>query len=270
MKVLRPLVALVTALSSMLIGAGTVSASASAAKAFTCHGTITSPGVVAPGTYSSLKIAGFCVIIGGLTTNVIVRDDVTVEKGATLLANYPAFPPLLPAEGDANVIVKGNIFVREGATLFLGCEAAAGCVNPTFDAVGGKIVSDGALGVRLHSDIIGGSVDLLEGGGGVNCNARSVFPFGVSTDVEDNVIGGSLHVAHLKSCWFGEFRNFVMGNDTVDHNTFANEDATEVGSNEVFGNLSCFDNNPVAQFGDSGALPNIVLGKATGECAALL
>jgi hypothetical protein len=60
-----------------------------------------------------------------------------------------------------------------------------------------------------------------------------------------------------------------MGNNTVDHNRFADEDATEIQTNTVFGNLSCYRNDPIAQQGDSAGSPNIVLGKATGECKAL-
>jgi hypothetical protein len=56
----------------------------------------------------------------------------------------------------------------------------------------------------------------------------------------------------------------------VAHNTFADPDATEIGANEVFGNLACVHNVPDAQFGDNGPAPNIVFGTAKGECAALI
>jgi hypothetical protein len=273
MKVFRPLFALVATMSLVLIGAstasamhtGTVTASAGGPADLTCSGTITSPGVIAAGTYSSLKVAGVCLMPGG---NVMVQKNVTVESGAALLANFPAVPALKLPEGDANVLVKGNIFVDKGATLFLGCEPAAGCVNTTFDAVKGNIVTDRALGIRLHSDIIGGTIDIDGGGGGVNCTTSTLFPFGVSNDVEDNVMA-SLSVTGLRSCFFGEFRNIIMSNDTVTGNRFADPDATEVANNEIFGNLACSNNVPAAQFGDSAQPPNVVFGAIRGECKPL-
>lgn len=258
-------IATVAAVALGALAAAPVAAS-SRAVSLTCSGTFTSPGMIAPGTYWSIKVTGFC--LGPTGGTVIVKDDVTVAKGATLYANHPAFGPV--PEGDATFVIKGNVSVGKGATLLLGCEPAVGCVNTTFDTVGGSVDADGALGVILHSDIIGHNVNYYGGGGGVNCTpGQGAFAFGVYSDAEDNVIGGNLHVSYLKSCWFGEFRNIVMGNDTVDHNTFADEDATEIQTNTVLGNLSCFRNDPVAQQGDSGGSPNIVVGKATGECAAL-
>ncbi len=263
MKLFRSLFALVATLSFVLIGTGTASAGGPAS--LTCSGTITSPGIIAAGTYSSLKVTGLCLMPGG---TVIVQHSVTIETGAALLANYPAVPSLNLPEGDANVLVNGGISVGKSGTLFLGCSPAAGCVNTTLDVVRGNVVTDRALGIRLHSDVIGGNIDIDGGGGGVNCTASTLFPFGVSNDIEDNVMVG-LSVTGLRSCWFGEFRNVITGNDYVAKNIFADPDATEIGNNEVFGNLACFNNAPAAQFGDSGAGPNIVIGKAKGECAAV-
>jgi hypothetical protein len=245
-----------------------ITATATATAPSKCSGTFTSPGFIAPGTYSSLDVTGFC--LGPATGNVIVKKNLTVEAGASLLANYPANAP--GPEGDANFIVKGDVNVGKGGMLLLGCEPATGCANTTFDSVGGNVDADGALGVILHSDVIGGNVDFAGGGGGVNCTPSGVFALiksPVFSDVEDNAIIGSLHISGLRSCYLGEFRNIVMGNNTVDHNTFADPDATEVGANTVLGNLACFGNSPAAQFGDSGSPPNIVIGNATGECAAL-
>jgi hypothetical protein len=46
-------------------------------------------------------------------------------------------------------------------------------------------------------------------------------------------------------------------------------DSTEVVTNIIGGNLSCKDNSPPAQIGDSGGSPNIVGGNKKGECASL-
>jgi hypothetical protein len=266
MKVLRPLVALAATLSTVLIGTGTVSASSSSS-ALTCAGTLASPGNIAPGTYSSLRVVGFC--LGPPKGNVIIKDDVTVAKGAALAANYPAFAPGAP-EGDANWLVKGDVMVGAGGTLLLGCEPAVGCVNTTRDTVRGNVDADGALGVILHSDFIGGNVSYKGGGGGVNCTPGfGPFMFGVYSDAEDDVISGNLTVSGLRSCWFGEFRNIILGNNSVSGNRFADPDATEVANNEVFGNLSCSNNVPDAQFGDAVQPPNVVFGAIRGECIPL-
>ncbi len=70
--------------------------------------------------------------------------------------------------------------------------------------------------------------------------------FGLYSDAEDDVTGGNLSVSGLRSCWFGEFRNIIMGNDSVTQNRFADPDATEVANNEVFGSLNWFNNRPDA------------------------
>jgi hypothetical protein len=261
----RPVFAAAATLSLLLLGTGTVSAASSSA--LTCSGTLAAPGSIAPGTYASIKVTGFC--LGPPTGSVIVKGDVTVAKGAALAANYPAFTTSSP-EGDANWLVKGNVTVGKGATLLLGCEPAVGCVNTTFDTVKGSLDADGALGVILHSSIIGGNVNYHGGGGGVNCTPGfGPFAFGVYSDAEDDVIAGNLSVSDLHSCWFGEFRNIIMGSDTVTGNRFADPDATEIANNQVFGSLGCFNNVPIAQFGDSVQPPNVVIGAIRGECKAL-
>lgn len=262
MKVFRRLFALGATLSLVVIGTGTVSAATTSGR--TCSGTPAAPGHLARGTYSSLTVVGFC--LGPPGGNVIIKGDVTVTRGAVLAANYPSFAPGAP-EGDANWLVNGDIGVGASGTLLFGCEPAAGCVNTTHDTVRGNVDADGALGVILHSDTIGGNVSYNGGGGGVNCNPGfGPFSFGVFSDAEDDVIGGNLTVSGLRSCWFGEFRNIILGNDTVNLNRFADPDATEVANNEVFGSLTCFNNTPDAQIGDSTQPPNIVFGAIRGEC----
>jgi len=265
MKGFRPLYAGVATLSLVLLGTGTVSASTSSGLA--CSGSPTAPGSIAPGTYAWLTVTGFC--LGPPTGNVIVTGDVTVTAGAALGANYPSFATGAP-EGHANWLIKGGVTVGAGATLVLGCEPAVNCVNTTHDVVKGGVDADGALGVILHSTTVGGNVSYEGGGGGVNCNPGfGPFSFGVYSDVEDDVIGGNLTVSGLRSCWFGEFRTVVMGNNTVADNRFADPDATEIDNNEVFGSLACTNNVPDAQVGDSAQPPNLVIGAIIGECRSL-
>src|ERR1700722_8719076 len=109
MRIFRSGFALVATLSLVLIGTGT--ARAASTSALRCHGTLAAPGSIAPGTYSSITVVGFC--LGPPTGSVVVRGDITVTKGGALAANYPAFSAGAP-EGDANWIVKGNISVGQG------------------------------------------------------------------------------------------------------------------------------------------------------------
>lgn len=203
---------------------------------------------------------------------MVVRTNLTLEKGAVLLANFPAVPSLGLPEGDANVLVKGSVYVDQGATLILGCSPELGCVNTTFNTIAGNLDADHALGVVLHSDVIDGNVSFDGGGGGVSCTPTGIFALIGSPDYsnsEGDFIGGSLTVTNIRSCWYGEFGDIVLGTVDVARNVFADPDATEIGGNEVFGNLTCYDNVPDAQFGDNGVDPNLVLGKAQGECKAL-
>src|ERR1700694_5583401 len=117
MKGLRSLFALMATVSLGVLGTGTVRASTG----LTCSGTFTAPGSVAPGTYSSITVVGFC--LGPPSGNVNVQGDVTVTKGSVLAANYPAFAPGAP-EGDANWLAEGSVDVETGGTLLLGCANA--------------------------------------------------------------------------------------------------------------------------------------------------
>jgi hypothetical protein len=90
-------------------------------------------------------------------------------------------------------------------------------------------------------------------------------PLGVL--VHDGTIGGDFRVTGLRSCWFGTLRVHIKGDALYAHNTFADPDASEVNSNVVAGDLSCFGNSPAVQFGDAVAgVPNQVSGDGRGEC----
>ncbi|HYA01124.1 MAG TPA: hypothetical protein VEK76_12380 [Candidatus Binatia bacterium] len=230
------------------------------------HATCTG-GPVAAGSYASLTITGTC--FGPPTGVVEVLGNLIVGEGATLVANYPSTGPGQP-EGDANIVVGGNLRVGAGAAMILGCAAEIGCASTTQDRVDGNLTARGALGVVLHNNAFGGSVSLSGGGGGVSCEPTGIFAaFGlpVYSDIEDNTVAGSVSVSGLESCWFGMLRNLVSGNVSYHDNTYADPDASEVLQNTILGNLYCRDNLPAVQFGDSGAAPNQVRGRATGECA---
>jgi hypothetical protein len=269
------------------VGVASATSSASSSSAYDCTG-----GTVAPGTYSSITITGVCYMPAG---NIVVRHDLVVQRGALLDAVTPGDPaskPLVPA----TVSVRGNVRVREGAVLLLGCSPAISCkTGVTYDHIAGNLTATSALGVIVHSIVVGGSLSILGGGGGVVggvatgvCDGSKTtpapvpplwlkdpslangegpgHPVPVYSDVEDSSIGGSLTIADLRSCWVGSLRNVVHGNAVFVKNKMGDPDALEVGSNLISRNMACLANDPRVQFGDSGAAPNMVKGSGFGEC----
>lgn len=229
----------------------------------TCSG-----GSIAPGTYSSLAITGFCTVDAG---SIVVRHSLTVEPNAGLLAAFGGGP---------NVTVGGNVYVRSNAVLVLGCEPEAFvCFNDPDQTVGtlsskgtvfGSLQAHNALAVLVHNTYVGSDLTLDGGGGGVNCDPQGVlFGSPAYATFEDVSIGGSATIKHFRSCWLGFFRTTVGHGVAYRDNILADPDGNEVATNTVRGNLVCSGNNPAAQVGDSFGSPNTVLGRAFGECAAL-
>jgi len=234
---------------------GITGARAATFQNYTCvGGTATSPQVIPPGDYGALTIRGVCIVEG----------VVTAHGNATLSSNAA----LYVFDQGAILNVLGSMVVGPNAVLVLGCLNDFGC--PTSNTVQGNLVAYNALAVLLHSDVVGGGIYFQGGGGGVNCNSNPLLMGAPSySTIENSTVGGGVNVLAMQSCWFGLFRNQVKLNVTVDYNTFADPDATEIAGNTVGGNLSCFGNNPAAQFGDGPPVPNTVAGNKYGECATL-
>ena len=239
-------------------------ASAAPAPDAVCHG-----GSVAAGTYHTLTIAGICSIDSG---NVHVWDNLTVRSGGALLAAF----------GGSDVTVGHNVVVRAKGILVLGCEAenficfndpdqTVGTLN-TNDRIGGSLIASNALMVLAHRNHITGSVTQSGGGGGVNCTTFPLGPTGppAYSTYEDNFIGRGATVVGLHTCWLGFIRNTVRGNVVYSSNILADPDANEVVTNTIKGNLICTGNKPAVQIGDSGGSPNIVSGRAFGQCRAVV
>lgn len=238
---------------ALLIGVGTASAAgpaAHSAKAWTCTG-----GDIAPGTYTSLTVTGFCAIPQGTVT---VRGDLTVANNAALDASSPA----------ANLVVSGHVRVGHDAVFAMGCGSEEGCPGATSARVNGGIVADQPLALMIHGSTINGNVTLRGGGGGETCDPTPMGfpPFSV---IEDSHLNGNISVSGLQTCWFGFIRNQVHGNVLLADNTFADPDAMEIVSNHIWGSLACYGNDPAPQVGDSEGQPNVVKGRALGQCAGL-
>jgi hypothetical protein len=272
-----PLVGLGITTTSAAGAATARTALPSTARSTACTGTEASPGVLT-GTYpSGAVVTGYCEVDGGAA---VVDGSLTLATGATLDATFAKDD--VAGTGTSSLTVSGNIKVAGGATLVMGCEPGylacsddPGGTLSGDDHIGGNLVAKGALGVVVHASTVTGSVNQSAGGGGVTCAdpASGLFArigFGVYSDYEDDTIGGNLHVTGLLSCWIGIIRNTVAGNFVDSGNTFADPDADGALQNTVGRSVACAGNTPAVQYGDSGATPNVVTGRASGECAFTL
>lgn len=279
MKAVKLLIGGTLVLSIFLVGTTRAGATGNpeTAKASHCTGTLTAPGLL-HGTYAgNVVVTGYCVVNGGAA---VVKGDLRVAPHAGLNATFALND--VAGSGTSSLTVKGDIRAENGATLAIGCEpnfnpctddpaAATGGTLRGHDVVGGNIVGFQALGMLVHASTVEGDIAQSGGGGGQSCAPPSTGLFSlmhspVFSDYEDNTIGGDVTVTGLQTCWFGALRNAVGESITADRNTMADPDASEVLANHVEDDISCFNNNPAVQYGDSMSSPNVVEGKASGEC----
>jgi hypothetical protein len=238
-----------------------------------------SNGTMAAGTYGDFVVTGDCTIAYG--ANVHINGDLTVAPGAKL-DDHGAEMWM-----KAQLHVAGDIRVGKGAVLGLGWNSPQGEGSLGPDTVGGSIIASQPLAMQIGQVTIGGN--LVSSGGGVASTSLADFR---NFPIEDNVIGGNLVVQGWRGGWFGVIRNTIHGNAVIVNNrSMSNGDTgpgTDTDSTEIMGsdltaigipvqipqtiggNLVCKGNVPAAQVVpvDLGA-PNIVHGKAIGECAGL-
>ncbi len=248
------------------------------------HTYVCTGGNIPPGHYGPVLVAGVCYIPSG---SVVIDGNLTIAPNAMLDAiDPPQGGGGLGSALPGNVAVRGDIRVGRDAALLLGCGPDI-CVPPvgtSDDRVDGDITARGALAVIVHNVTIGGSVSIVGGGGGPayadppGSNACLNVPvplfnedpqfagIPVFSDLENNIVRGSIAVVGLQTCWFGELRNNVRRNVLVIGNTFGDSDADEVVGNNIHGGIACFGNNVAVQYGESGATPNIVRRFARGQC----
>ncbi len=211
------------------------------------------------GTYSSLTIKGDDFVPDG--TDLTVTHGLTIAPGACL----DAFTL-------GTVTVGGNVAVRPGAILALGCDpnwnglgqGGAPCYESTTDDyVAGSVLASDPLTLYLTADTIGRSLTSNGGGPGVTLSPYVDFP------VKDNTIDGSVRVAGWDGSWFGFIRNSVGGGVALVDIALADPDGNEIVTNSIDGSLTCKDDSPAPQYGDSGGSGNTVGGRTTGQCAQL-
>ena len=248
---LRQLLVVGAALAIMVIGpAAAAGASQPSSGSGACDG-----GSLAPGTYSSITVTGFCAFEPGV---IRINGGLTVAPGAGVDAT----------NCDLKLTITGGVTVGEDAILGLGGAGDTDCDAPTGTTVRGGLRATNAMAVLVHGTNVSGGV-VIDGGGIQDCEF-SIPGLGFPTfDVfEDGSINGGLTVTNLTTCWFGVFRSVINGGAHITNNTFDDPDANEIQTNTIHGPLVCTGNSPVAQQGDSQGLVNTVSGPKVGECAA--
>jgi hypothetical protein len=271
---LVPVVGLSGLLAAFAVLPAQAASASGTAGAQTCTGTATAPGVLT-GTYSgNVIVKGVCAVNAG---PAVVKGNLTVAPGGALLAVFALNDKT--HKGFSSLTVNKNVMVGQGAALALGCEALFfACADdsgktPTLQSrgtIGGNLFATDALGILLHNSSVAGAVTEQGGGGGLNCTPQGIFKLfksPVYSDYEDNVIGDSLIISGLHSCWLGALRNAVHGSLIFTTNKMADPDANEIGANNVHRSLVCRSNVPAVQYGDSGSTPSVVSGRATGQCS---
>ena len=282
--VIRRLLAILAACSVAVVGTATAAAAKSPSSGDnTCAG-----GPIAPGTYRSLTVTGFCAVGSGV---VSVTGGLTIAPNAGLDAQ---------SNCDAHLNVSGGITVLTSAILFLGnSQNGTGCPDSN-NVVHGGLRATNAIGVVVHGTRIDGGFSVQGGGGGNSyalvpndnpppaeiegCAPLPGLPFPPFTDVEDSHINGGASISGMSTCWMGFIRNHVNGGVTVNNNTMGDPDAIEIGLNSIHGGLACSGNlrdpaSPILPLGIGGVPtnsfdgsppnPNTVTGQATGQCAGL-
>jgi hypothetical protein len=277
-------VGVATLQSGVILGGAAAAGASEPAHGSYSHGSYNCPGGnIPPGTYKSMTISGVCFMNDG---NVVVKGNLTIKPGALLDNGTPGDPTSSPIVA-AQLYVGGNVTVGKGGVAVLGCSPNSACSGPPDGVTSGPGISSAEirgnftanqpLGVVIHSSSIGGNFTVIGGGGTMSCDPADAPPpwsadtgsaiagNPVYTDVEDASIGGNYTIAGLSSCWLGSLRNQIRGNATFIGNKMGDPDATEIGNNLVWGNLTCFTNDPAPQFGD-GASSDLVGGRARGQC----
>ena len=279
MKVIKLAAAAAVALAGTAVTAGAASATpAPPSQRNVCTGTLQSPGVLAGTFNGTVRIQGVCVVNGGPAN---IHGNLVLAPGSALNATFALND--VAGAGTSSLNVQGNVLVRRGAVLGMGCEpkaspcsddanAATGGYLTGQDHVQGNLEATNALAVITHASSIGGSVTQIGGGGGLSCAVPTTGIFSllkspVFSDYEDNTIGGSLVVNGVTSCYFGDLRNQVAHDLSFSLNRMGDPDANEVLSNPVGGDIACIGDVPAVHYGDSQGLPNLVVGKAFGQCS---
>lgn len=234
------------------------------AQASSAHSGTCSAGTVS-GTYWNLTVKGDCRVPDGARLTV---------QGDLVLAQKAAFH----GSTHSTITIRGNVLAARGSVFELGCTPAHPCDAPDgtpfaggpgkigADSVGGDVVLKNVYNAAINGVRIGGNLFSTGGGPGLKTP-------GVNFSVKDDRVGGDIIVTGLDTFWFGIIRTYVGGNVVLRDIGGSNPDSNELATNHIRGNLSCSDNHPKPQLGDATQDPtngpNVVGGRASGQCAGL-
>src|SRR4051794_4304557 len=139
--------------------------------------------------------------------------------------------------------VKNGVRIHRGGSLVLGDEGNAVPTATIHDGV----KADHPAQFQIHFSTITGGVE-VRGGSGPFGGSEGIF----FSTIEDNDIRGGVDIHGYNGFWFGFIRNDVRGNVNLSHNVSTQDpDSNEYVTNTIRGNLSCSDNDPAPQIGDS-------------------
>jgi hypothetical protein len=227
---------------------------------------VCSSGSIGSGLYASITVTGTC----SPAVNAVIRvvGNVFVAPGATFDAQ----------DAPSTITVGQNITSAPGSSLELGCLPGP---NPnlgypcTVDpgessniSVKGNVIAIGALAVALRGITVGGNVIAIQGGGHT-VDGSNDWPIKLDT------IGGNVIVTGATPDWIGVVHNTIGGNViltniTIDTGPTPPAEIINVGSNAIGRNLICFGLAPAVSEGFvPPGTPNVVGGKAIGQCANL-
>jgi hypothetical protein len=279
--------ALTTVMSVSVIAAGGAAAGAAASPPpakFTCTGSLSKPGFVPSGTYSSLVMpAGSICLIPG-PAPVTVLSAVTLQRGSGLLTGVEkglsadvkivgnltlrpdaAFVAALKNEKNP-VNIVGRVTVQSGALFYLGTEVPGA---PPFASILGGVTGQDPSAIVIQNTVIGGRAS-VSGGGAVNKVIEALSgnaPDTNYTDFEDDQIKGGVTEVGYGGVWGGVIRTIMTGSLVFAYNHQTKIDEYDIGSNIIKGSAYCEGNKPAPNKGQSPGAPSIVHGPTFGNQA---
>lgn len=257
-------VATLTIAGTLALSGGTAMAGTShtAPRVYTCTGGDVASQTfktIPSGSYSNIVVAGACAVAAGAVIDV--SGSVYVARGAALDAQ----------SAPSTIRIRHGVVAGPGSMLGLGCQppeytgnSAHPCtVEPEGHSsitVGGSVLALGADTVLLNGVTVKGNVTLLGGGGEI--------PWSIKNDA----IGDNLVIAGVTADWVGVLFNHIAGNTVLLRIHVTDTDPVPrvfVGHNVVARNLVCAGLTPGVS-GGFGPPPNVVGGRALGQCASLV
>jgi hypothetical protein len=275
---IRLLIGVVGLAAAAAVG-GATPAFAGPLNTYTCSGTLSSPGTIPAGQYSSLVMpaGSLCLIQGG---SVVVKSPValgdgaglgvfsgslTIKGGLTVRSNALFGAGVGGAPNSTPLTIDGPVRVKSDGALIVGEESP---YQPIFAHLNGPVRATNASSVQIHNSRVSGPVK-IKGGGGDNALLDAFQGFGPFNDLEDNKILGPVSETGYNGEWAGVLRNLVYGPFAFSNNSEApNIDEYDIGSNWIDGPATCNDNNPAPNLGQSAGYLSIVIGTVGGDQAS--